>query len=241
MTETSVPPGSEQKTNRPLPRSIFPSRAFAIVLFILWLVALAIAFKFDPQASNAIERRVWNPKAHEWLTVGILNKFTLPVIVLRNLVYVTYFAAIFLLWLHPWKGKAMGLLFASGAIGGALYCFIKWVVGRYRPEYHEPYTFHWFTGGIKGLLGAERLSFPSGHTVLAFAMAGALVVCLPKWRVLIFVLATAVALERVLEHSHYPADVVGAMGVGLISAEIALKCFNMLLRGKYDHSLMQQR
>lgn len=190
------------------------------LLVVLWLIALAVALYFDARVANAVERFTPNGTS-----IGIISKFTWQAKVLRafGTAWLTIVLCLLFLWLHPWRWRAVALLIASGAVGAFLYSIMKWTVGRLRPEYHEPYTVHLFTGGLKGYLYAERLSFPSGHTMLAFATAATLAVCIPRLRWLFYILAAGiVGTERVLEHSHYLSDVIAAMGVGVISCEIAL-------------------
>jgi undecaprenyl-diphosphatase len=63
------------------------------------------------------------------------------------------------------------------------------------------------------------LSFTSGHAIITFAIAGLLVLVLPRrWGVVAFVLAACNGLARVFLGAHNPLDVVGGAAIGLAIA-----------------------
>jgi undecaprenyl-diphosphatase len=65
------------------------------------------------------------------------------------------------------------------------------------------------------------LSFTSGHAIITFAIAGLLVLVLPRrWGVVAFVLATCNGVARVYLGAHNPLDVVGGAAIGLAIAAV---------------------
>jgi membrane-associated phospholipid phosphatase len=65
------------------------------------------------------------------------------------------------------------------------------------------------------------LSFVSGHAIITFAIAGLLVLVLPRrWGVVAFVLAGLNAVARVYLGAHNPLDVVGGAAIGLALAAL---------------------
>jgi undecaprenyl-diphosphatase len=62
-------------------------------------------------------------------------------------------------------------------------------------------------------------SFTSGHAIITFAIAGLLVLVLPRrWGIVAFVLATCNAVARVYLGANNPLDVVGGAAIGLAIA-----------------------
>lgn len=125
---------------------------------------------------------------------------------------------------HRRRWRAAFPLLIAGPLVGLGYLLLKWMVGRQRPVIvAAPFAFHPFAKGFHGLLHAEHgLSFPSGHAAMAFATATCLATALPRWAPAFFLIALAVAAERVLENAHYLSDVVAGAGVGLLGGYLAI-------------------
>lgn len=105
---------------------------------------------------------------------------------------------------------AMGGAGLAAGIGAQI---VKHIVGRARPELWLG-TAHYAPG--------SSTSFPSGHTVGAFALAGVLIFAsrsLPL-RVIAFLLAAAVGLSRILAFRHWASDVTASAILGLLCAYV---------------------
>lgn len=109
-----------------------------------------------------------------------------------------------------WVSYAIAMAIA-GLVAGTAAQIVKLLVGRARPEL-------WL--GPAHYAPGSSTSFPSGHTVGAFALAGVLLfrsrsVAL---RVTAFLLAAAVGLSRILAFRHWTSDVVASACIGLVAA-----------------------
>lgn len=134
-------------------------------------------------------------RAHEW-----------PGIALATVTVIGYLA---------WKGQwQWAMLTACGVAGGtALNVAMKLIFHRARPTY----------SGLSAAL--QSYSFPSGHTVAATVLYGALALYLlsrlPAWRMRVLVVLAAVlmvslvALSRLYLGVHYLSDVMAAAAEGV--------------------------
>jgi membrane-associated phospholipid phosphatase len=109
-----------------------------------------------------------------------------------------------------WVSHAVAMAIA-GLAAGLTAQIIKLVVGRARPEL-------WL--GPAHYAPGSSTSFPSGHTVGAFALAGVLLFGArsPALRVMALLLACAVGLSRILAFRHWASDVVASAAIGLVAA-----------------------
>jgi membrane-associated phospholipid phosphatase len=180
-----------------------------LILVALWLVALAAAvFWLDGPVARWAHRAAIDKDhaGNHVLKMAGDWRFTLAV-------------ALALIAWHAHGWRAAGLLALSAVTGGILYSLCKWSVGRQRPVVLiDPLAFSPFRSGWSGLFDEPNLSFPSGHTCLAFATAACLGICVPRWRFLFFALAAVVGVERVAENAHYLSDVLAGAGLGTLSA-----------------------
>lgn len=105
-------------------------------------------------------------------------------------------------------------LFSAVALSGLTTDLIKPLVGRLRPKLL-------FEAGLYGFepfrIGYEYNSFPSGHATTVFALAAALSLFFPRWRVPFFSLAVVVGLSRIIVGAHYPSDVMAGAYVGAMT------------------------
>ena|SRR5271165_3471750 len=105
----------------------------------------------------------------------------------------------------PERFAAVGAGTLAGLLSVASFIGLKRVAGRRRPCHIEPHC--WAT-----LLPPDQFSFPSGHTMTAFAVCLALSLFYPPLTAFFFVCAFSVAGSRILLGMHFLSDVlVGAM------------------------------
>ena len=103
--------------------------------------------------------------------------------------------------------QALGAAVIATAIGIALFLKLKRSFGRKRPCALEPHC--WAT-----LLPPDQFSFPSGHTITAFAVTVSLGVYYPAMLPGLFFCAVSVALSRILLGMHFLSDVIAGGMIG---------------------------
>lgn len=113
-------------------------------------------------------------------------------------------------------------LFAVCAVSGLASVIIKTPIGRPRPfliDTYGPFGFQPF------MFNAKFASFPSGHTITAFAMAVAIGFLAPRLRMPLIIIAVLVAISRLVLGSHYLSDTMGGALIGVLSAVILQRLF----------------
>lgn len=100
---------------------------------------------------------------------------------------------------------------------------LKYGLGRGRPaSFNSATNFRLFTGEHDSLGVESRGSFPSGHTVVAFALATSLADDIHRTpaSVALFAIAAGTGLSRLNDDRHWLSDVVGGMLIGVTSARL---------------------
>jgi undecaprenyl-diphosphatase len=110
----------------------------------------------------------------------------------------------------PMRFYAILAAFTAVGIGIGLFIQLKKVCARKRPCALEQHC--WAT-----LLPPDQFSFPSGHTITAFAMASSLSTFYPALLSGLLFCAVSIALSRILLGMHFLTDVLAgaALGAGL--------------------------
>lgn len=114
--------------------------------------------------------------------------------------------------------EAIASAVLSAGIGIALFLWLKRMTGRRRPCSIEPHC--WAT-----LLPPDQFSFPSGHTITAFAMAASLSAYYPSLAVGLYFCAGSIAASRILLGMHFLSDVVAGGSLGAWLGYSAVQLF----------------
>ncbi|RCW25802.1 undecaprenyl-diphosphatase [Ciceribacter lividus] len=102
-------------------------------------------------------------------------------------------------------------LFATVALSGLSANLIKRAIGRARPIQFE----EWGAFAFSPFAGNARFeSFPSGHATTIGALFMALALLLPRYRVVLAMLAVWLGMTRVMVGAHYPSDVTAGLAFG---------------------------
>ena len=116
--------------------------------------------------------------------------------------------------------RALGAAVLAVGVGIALFLKLKRAIGRRRPCALEPHC--WAT-----LLPPDQFSFPSGHTITAFAVALSLGSYYPSMLPGLLFCAASVAASRILLGMHFLTDVLAGATLGAALGEV---CASLLWR-----------
>jgi membrane-associated phospholipid phosphatase len=204
--------------------------AITVVLVVLAMVfrdsALTIAARHQPH----------------WLTVLAENTTDIGKswwsLTLTGLVFIGALVALKLVTdaaartrLH-YVATASAYVFLSVALSGIIGNVIKRIIGRARPPLFDAEgAFH-----FKAFSGHLYESFPSGHSTTDGAMAMALAVLFPRYRVAFFLVGGFLALTRIMVGAHYLSDVIAGYSFGLWYAYMSALFF-----AKHGFSLKQPK
>ena len=106
---------------------------------------------------------------------------------------------------------AVGSGALAAALGIAIFLRLKKATGRKRPCAIEPHC--WAT-----LLPPDQFSFPSGHTITAFAVSIALSRFYPEMAMGLLFCAVSIAASRIITGMHFLSDVLAGAAIGSVVA-----------------------
>jgi len=105
------------------------------------------------------------------------------------------------------RWSALSAAFLSVAIGIAVFLVMKRACNRRRPCHIAPHSW-------AELLPPDQFSFPSGHTITAFAVALSLGSFYPDLDPGLLFCAVSIAASRIMLGMHYVSDVVAGAAIG---------------------------
>lgn len=106
---------------------------------------------------------------------------------------------------------AIGTAALAAALGICIFLSLKKATGRRRPSAFAPHC--WAT-----LFPPDQFSFPSGHTITAFAVALSLSHFYPALEAGLLFCAVSVAASRILLGMHFLSDVIAGAVIGSMLA-----------------------
>ena len=117
---------------------------------------------------------------------------------------------IILLFGGPERFAALGASGLASVSSIVIFIWMKRFTGRKRPCYITPHRW-------ASLLPPDQFSFPSGHTMTAFAVAVSLSMFYPSLMPVLLFCAFSIAVSRILLGMHFLSDVVAGatLGAGL--------------------------
>src|SRR5438270_2916241 len=174
-------------------------------------ILVAIVWRFADAPITAWAERVQSANVQD--TIRIANRFGGGMNPAMVVVFFLFAGVVYRARRWIAYGVAMAL---AGAAAGVSVQIAKYAIGRSRPELWLGPFHH---------ARAAATSFPSGHTVGAFALAGVLMLASPSrtMRITAFLLALAVAVSRVLAFRHWTSYVLASAAIGMILAAIAVR------------------
>lgn len=116
-------------------------------------------------------------------------------------------------------------LLSAGAAAGAgtlLFLALKRKARRHRPCVYAEHCW-------AKLLPPDQFSFPSGHSINAFAFAVAFCLYYPSWTVGLLFCAFSIAASRVILGMHFLSDIVVGAGLGTMLAYTSVVAVERLL------------
>lgn len=122
-----------------------------------------------------------------------------------------------LLWGGPERFAALGAAALATFFGVLIFRTVKNASRRPRPCELEPHCW-------SSILPPDQFSFPSGHSITAFAIAVPLTLFFPELRVPLFFVASSIAASRIILGMHFLSDVIAG---SMIGAALGLASFHL--------------
>ena len=220
MSRTSLPSQSIPSA-APQARTFAPRPCRGVALTVCFAVVLLLMSRWvDLPLTYAIERHVSEQVNDVFEQIGDLGD-TATYVWAGLLLYAVSLVGIRRGWACPLKAgfeqlaRYSMLLLGTMTIGGLVTLALKRIVARARPDLLLEQGLH----GLGAPFAGEPYdSFPSSHTLTAFAVAAVIGHIAPRWRLPVLALAAVVAASRVINRDHFLSDVTAAAFIGIMVA-----------------------
>ena len=190
-----------------------PKRSLVVVLAaVVVLALLALAWFVDRPLALELQQGVtpaWRKIARVYDDLGDSEKYLIVALVL----YIWSLVGMRRGWTCPIRAgfdrvaRCSLFLIVTMAISGLATWILKMVVARSRPELLHNTGFY----GLGDMYSGDPFdSFPSSHTLTAFAVAFVIGAIAPRLRILAVVLAFGVAFARMAIQQHFLSDVLAS-------------------------------
>ena len=130
-------------------------------------------------------------------------------------------------WKALRRSRQFTFIFAAVAITGITASLVKNSIGRARPYLIETAGPHGFSPFA---FDSQWASWPSGHSTTAFAMATALALVAPKYRMVFLAIAAIAATSRAIIGAHYISDVIMGSTLGMVGTVLIYRWLDKKLQ-----------
>lgn len=127
--------------------------------------------------------------------------------------------AALLLWGGSERFVAIGSAGLAVLSGIVMFLILKRVSHRKRPCEIEPHCW-------SSVLPPDQFSFPSGHSITAFAIAICLGTFYPMLLAGLVLMAVSIAVSRIVLGMHFLSDVIAGSAIGVLLGLCFLRLFN---------------
>jgi undecaprenyl-diphosphatase len=209
------------------------------VSLLLFLVGAVIGALDQEQVDFPIVKFL-NSFAHRSQLLDKSMHAMTTLVLLQGAVFI---ALIWYLWFAFADIEARGRLLAAtltAAIAGALSRVLQLVLPSHLRPLHTPQLDFVLPFDVDPNTLNHFNSFPSDHGVVFFGLSAMIYRLSPKLGIAAFVWATVIDVARVYDGYHFPSDIIGAAGLGLLMVHLSqsqpvqrLACRTLTLERRY--------
>jgi undecaprenyl-diphosphatase len=229
-TRSATPENKILKENASGHSQQFSPRAILTILVVvaIGVIAELIEANIQGPAHTSVDSfpqviSFWDTRAFLWINNGLANQYLGWIFsILTRLGSTDPILVVSVLLFAVGRKKEGTLLFTSVIIGSLVTLPLKLAIPRPRPYATVPATIAY---GME--LGS---SFPSGHSMRAFASACVLSRFWSRFTLAFYLLAALVAFSRIYLGLHYPSDTLIGASIGLIVGYLSIRFQDKILK-----------